>query len=178
MISFLSFSVTKRIIAVRTVYFYNSSSILATKSFVTESVLKEEALWGYPGIIRSGKNVGWKMVYNFLDKDEKKTLRNLYLLSLKTLLWKEVGHFSAQCILTKATWLPTLIPRMQRVQVKMKKKTLRNLYLLSLKTLLWKEVGQISTQCILTTTTWLPTLIPRMQRVKINDGSLYIISRV
>ena len=33
-------SVTKKIIVVRTVYFYNSGSIFATKIFVTESVLK------------------------------------------------------------------------------------------------------------------------------------------
>ena len=43
--------------------------------------------------------MGWNMVYNFLGKDEK-TWRNLYLLSLKTSLWKEVRHFSVQCIHT------------------------------------------------------------------------------
>ena len=32
------------------------------------------------------------MVYSSLGKDEK-TRRNLYLLLLKTSLWKEVGHF-------------------------------------------------------------------------------------
>ena len=36
--------------------------------------------------------MGWKRVYNFLGKDEK-TRRNLYLLLLKTSLWKEVHHF-------------------------------------------------------------------------------------
>ena len=55
-----------------------------------------------------GKNGGWKMVYNFLCKDEKKTRRNIYLLLLKTSVWKEVPHFSVQCILTETTWLPTL----------------------------------------------------------------------
>ena len=25
-----------------------------------------------PGIVRSGKNVGWKMVYNFLGKEDEK----------------------------------------------------------------------------------------------------------
>ena len=48
------------------------------------------------------------MVYNFLCKDEK-TRRNIYLLLLKTSVWKEVRHFSVQCILTETTWLPTLI---------------------------------------------------------------------
>ena len=32
------------------------------------------------------------MVYNFLCKDEK-TRRNIYLLLLKTSVWKEVRHF-------------------------------------------------------------------------------------
>ena len=35
---------------------------------------------------------GLKLVYNFLGEDEK-TQRNLYLLLLKTSLWKEVRHF-------------------------------------------------------------------------------------
>ena len=39
----------------------------------------------------------------------KKTRRNIYLLLLKTSVWKEVRHFSVQCILTETTWLPTLI---------------------------------------------------------------------
>ena len=47
------------------------------------------------------------MVYSFLCKDEK-TRRNIYLLLLKTSVWKEVRHFSVQCILTETTWLPTL----------------------------------------------------------------------
>ena len=42
------------------------------------------------------------MVYNFLCKDEK-TRRNIYLLLLKTSVWKEVRHFSVQCILTETT---------------------------------------------------------------------------
>ena len=46
------------------------------------------------------ENMGWKRVYNFLGKDEI-TWRNLYLFLLKTSLWKEVGHFSLQCILTE-----------------------------------------------------------------------------
>ena len=50
--------------------------------------------------------MGWKRVYSFLDKDEK-TRRNLYLLLLKISLWKEVGHFSVQCILTETTLPPT-----------------------------------------------------------------------
>ena len=36
--------------------------------------------------------MGWKRVYNFLGKDEK-TQRNLYLLSLKTSLWKRNRTF-------------------------------------------------------------------------------------
>ena len=39
----------------------------------------------------------------------KKTCRNIYLLLLKTSVWKEVRHFSVQCILTETTWLPTLL---------------------------------------------------------------------
>ena len=38
----------------------------------------------------------------------EKTRRNIYLLLLKTSVWKEVRHFSVQCILTETTWLPTL----------------------------------------------------------------------
>ena len=38
-----------------------------------------------------------------------KTRRNIYLLLLKTSVWKEVRHFSVQCILTETTWLPTLV---------------------------------------------------------------------
>ena len=38
------------------------------------------------------ENVGWKMMYNFLGNDEK-TCSNIYLLSLKTSMWKEVRHF-------------------------------------------------------------------------------------
>ena len=62
-------SVTKKIIVVCTVYFYNSGSIFATKSFVTVC-MQSKALCGYPGIIRSGKMWAKKMVYNFLGKDE------------------------------------------------------------------------------------------------------------
>ena len=40
LLTFSTNSVTKKTIVVRTVYFYNSGSILATKIFVTESVLK------------------------------------------------------------------------------------------------------------------------------------------
>ena len=39
----------------------------------------------------------------------EKTHRNIYLLLLKTSVWKNVRHFSVQCILTETTWLPTLI---------------------------------------------------------------------
>ena len=39
----------------------------------------------------------------------KKTRRNIYLLLLRTSVWKEVRHFSVQCILTETTWLPTLL---------------------------------------------------------------------
>ena len=42
-------SVTKKLIVVRTVYFYNSGSIFATKKFVTESVLKVGSFMRNPG---------------------------------------------------------------------------------------------------------------------------------
>ena len=45
----------------------------------------------------------------------KKTCRNIYLLLLKTSVWKEVRHFSVQCILTETTWLPTLDMVWQKV---------------------------------------------------------------
>ena len=85
-------SVTKKVIVVHSIYFYNSGSIFATKNFVTESVRKVRSFMGIPGIIRSGENVGWKMVYNFLGKDEK-TWRYLYLLKLRTSLWKRRRTF-------------------------------------------------------------------------------------
>ena len=101
-------SVTKKIIVVRTAYFYCSGPIFAAKYFVTESVLKVKSFMRISWHLKIGKNVGWKRVYNFLGKDEK-TRRNLYLLLLKTLLWKEVGHFSVQCILRETMRLPTLL---------------------------------------------------------------------
>ena len=67
------------------------------KKIVKESVLKVRS---FMRII--GKNGGWKMVYDFLCKDEK-TRRNIYLLLDKTYVWKEVRHFSVQCIQAKTT---------------------------------------------------------------------------
>ena len=75
---------------------------------MTESVLKVRSFIRISWHRKIGKNVGWKMVQNFLGKDEN-TRRNLYLLSLKTSLWKKVRHFSVQCIQTKTTGLPTLV---------------------------------------------------------------------
>ena len=79
-------SVTKKIIVVRIV-FYNSDSIFATKNFVTESVLKVRSFMRISWHCYIGVIVDWKMVYNFLHKDEK-TQRYLYLLLLKTSLWE------------------------------------------------------------------------------------------
>ena len=45
-----------------------------------------------------GKNVGWKMVYNFPGKDEKKNRETSTYFCLKHHCRKEVGHFSVQCI--------------------------------------------------------------------------------
>ena len=64
-------SVTKKIIVVCTVYSYNSGSFFATKNFVTESVLKVRSFRRISWHHLIEKNVGWKMVYNFLGKDEK-----------------------------------------------------------------------------------------------------------
>ena len=91
-------SVTKKIIALRTVYFYNSGSIVATKKICTLSGKL------YRDILASlnRENCGLKMVYIFLGKDDK-TWRNLYLFSLKTSLWKEVGHFFSTVYPSKNT---------------------------------------------------------------------------
>ena len=93
-------SVTKKIVVVRTVYCYNSCSIFATKKIVTESVLKVRSFMRISWYRYIGKNVGWKMVYTFLGKDEK-TQRNLYLLSLKTSLWKRSQPFFCTVYLSK-----------------------------------------------------------------------------
>ena len=52
-----------------------------------------EPLGSLPGIVGSGKNVGWQMVNKFLGKDEKNTSRNLYFLSLKTSFRKRSQTF-------------------------------------------------------------------------------------
>ena len=100
-------SVTKKIIVVRTVYFYNSGSIFTIKNFVTESVLKIRSFMRTFWHREIGENVGWKRAYNFLGKDEK-TRRNLYLLSLKTSLWKRSRTFFRTVYRNK----PTLISSM------------------------------------------------------------------
>ena len=94
--------VIKKISVVRTAYFYPSGPIFEVKKIVTESVTQSKKF--FEDILASldQENVGWKMVYNFLGKDEK-TQRNSYLLLLKTSVWKEVHHFSVQCILTETT---------------------------------------------------------------------------
>ena len=53
-------------------------------------------------MVRSGKMWAEKGCITFWVKIKKKQ-RNLYLLLLKTSLWKAVGHFSVQCILTETT---------------------------------------------------------------------------
>ena len=51
-----------------------------------------------------GKNVGWKMVYSFQGKDEKKKHgENSTCFHLKHHCGKEVGHFSVKCIQTANT---------------------------------------------------------------------------
>ena len=77
-------SVTKKIIIVRTVYFYNSGLVITTKIFATESVLKVRR--EYPGIIRSGKIRAGIRCITFWVKMKLKR-RNLYLRSLKTSMW-------------------------------------------------------------------------------------------
>ena len=62
-------SVTKKRTVVRAVYFYNSGSIFATKTFVTEAVLKVKL---YEGIVRSGKMWAGKWQITFLVKKKKK----------------------------------------------------------------------------------------------------------
>ena len=61
---------------------------------MTESVLKSKKL--YENIL-IGENVGWKMVYNFLGKDEK----TWTYFRLKHHCGKELRHFSVQCNQTK-----------------------------------------------------------------------------
>ena len=60
---------------------------------MTESVLKVRSFKSVSCKRKIRKNVGSKRVYNFLGKDEK-TQRNLYVLSLKTSLWKSSRTFN------------------------------------------------------------------------------------
>ena len=56
--------------------------------------------------------MGWKMVYNFLGKDEKSHREISTYSRLKHICGKEVWHFSVQCIKSITMWLvvlPTLI---------------------------------------------------------------------
>ena len=85
-------SVTKKMTVVHAVNFYNSGSIFATKKLVTESVLKVRSFMRDILASFDRENVGWKMVSNFLGNDEK-TWINLYLLSLKTSVWKRSPTF-------------------------------------------------------------------------------------
>ena len=93
---------------VRTAYFQIQARSSPLKNLWQSLYSKYEALWGYPGSIRSGKMGAGKWCITFCVK-MKKTRRNIYLLLLKTSVWKEVRHFSVQCILTETMWLPTLI---------------------------------------------------------------------
>ena len=63
-------SITKKIIGVRTAYFYYSGLIFAAK-IVTGSVLKVRSFMRISGHRKIEKNMGWKRVYNFLGKDKK-----------------------------------------------------------------------------------------------------------
>ena len=104
-------SVTKKITVIRIVYFYNSGSIFATKYFVTVCTQSKKLYVNtYPGITRSGKTVGLKMVYNFLGKDEKHGETSTYF-RLKIHCGKEVGHFPCSVsklkhVTTQPEWAP------------------------------------------------------------------------
>ena len=86
--------VTKKITGVRTVYFYNSGSIFATKIFVTESVLKVRSFMSRP--ISWHRSIGkmWaaKCCITFWVKMKKHGKFSTYF-HLKHHCGKEVGHF-------------------------------------------------------------------------------------
>ena len=85
-------SVTKKIIFVRTVYFYNSGSVFATK--ICDRVCTQSKKL-YVDILTSldwGEMLAGKWCIPFWVKMEK-TGRNLNLLSLKTSLWKRSWTF-------------------------------------------------------------------------------------
>ena len=77
---------------VRTAYFQIQARSSPLKILWQSLYSKQEALWGYPGIVRSGKMGAGKWCVTFCVKI-KKTRRNIYLLLLKTSVWKEVRHF-------------------------------------------------------------------------------------
>ena len=81
-------SVTKKKLIVRHLKFCDSVCTQSKKLY--EAIL--EAL--------DRENVGWKMVYNFLGKDEKHGEISNYF-CLKHRCRKKSGHFSVQCIQAK-----------------------------------------------------------------------------
>ena len=100
--------VTRKIIVVRTVYFYYSGFIFATKNFVTESVFKVRSFIRIFLQHLIGEKCGLENgVYPFWVKMKKHREISTYF-CLKHHCGKEVIHFSVQCILAKTMLLPTL----------------------------------------------------------------------